>query len=268
MTQKRKQGAATPKNQVDLIAVWHRQDESNADIEMELTERYPDTAPSLRTIQNITKRFKENKVPWDRLGTDGADVRKIFDVLAEVIKASEGKKKVFTQEEAEWITWVRKAAPTLPPYCVWVMVCLYMAETRFQAQGDKDFAQLDGFLALKPWESQEAMIAYYDMCQTGLMPQGRRMVQVAAGARQAYYQQQGEEEIQALKVQAQQGDPDAVMGLAMLKELGKGDNDPSPEQPPNQLDFVANVPTGGLPIDEQHAALGMVYTEEQEEKEE
>ena len=44
---------------------------------------------------------------------------------------------------------------------------------------------------------------------------------------------------------------------------------PSPEQPPNQPDFVANVPTGGLQIDEQHAALGMVYTtEEQEGKEE
>ena len=216
------QGKKTPKDQVHFIVMMGRQGWSAQDTADALADKFGESARGLRTVQNILKASIDNQMPWDRLRTPGTDVRLIFNVLTEVIRVSEGRKQELTQEEADWVAWVCHAAPSLPLYYVWVVACLYMAETRLS----KEFVELDAFLAFKPWESLDAMNDFLDMCDNSLIPQGRVMVDVAAGARQAVY-----------------------------------------HQATSPTESVSEIPTGSdLPIDEQHAALGMVFTHQQEKE--
>lgn len=218
------QGRKTPKEQVHLIIMMGRQDYTAQQIADALEKKYKGEARGLRTVQNILKASFQNRIPWDRLKTSGGDVRVILGVLAAVIKVSEGKKQEFTQDEADWVAWVGHAAPTLPVYYMWVVACLYMAESRLT----KEFAPLDAFLAFKPWESLDGMNAYHDLCDQGWIPDSKVIIEVAAGARQAVYHAE--------------------------------DSEPTTNAKPNPLSLLAQLGTLGLPIDEGHASLGMVYT--------
>ena len=218
------QGRKTPKEQVHLITMMGRQDYTAQQIADALEKKYKGEARGLRTVQNILKASFQNRIPWDRLETSGGDLRVILDVLAAVIKVSEGKKQEFTQDEADWVAWVGHAAPTLPVYYMWVAACLYMAESRLT----KEFAPLDAFLAFKPWESLDGMKTYHDLCDQGWIPDSKVIVEVAVGARQAVYRSE--------------------------------DSEPATSDNANPLSILAQLGNQGLPIDESHASLGMVYT--------
>ena len=218
------QGRKTPKEQVHLITMMGRQDYTAQQITDALEKEYQGEARGLRTVQNILKASFQNRIPWDRLRTSSGDLRVILDVLAAVMKVSEGKKREFTQDEADWVAWVGHAAPTLPVYYIWVVACLYMAESRLT----KEFAPLDAFLAFKPWESLDGMNSYNDLCDQGWIPDSKVIVEVAADARQAVYPSEDRDHVTS----------DKANPLSLLAQLG------------NQ----------GLPIDESHASLGMVYT--------
>lgn len=218
------QGRKTPKEQVHLITMMGRQGYTAQEIAGALEKKYKDQARGLRTVQNILRTSFQNGIPWDRLETSSGDLRVILDVLAAVIKVSEGKKQEFTQDEADWVVWVAHAAPTLPVYYLWIVACLYMAESRLT----KEFAPLDSFLAFKPWESLDGMKAYHDLCDQGWIPDSKVIVEVAAGARQAIYHAE--------------------------------DSQPAANDIPGTVSLLAQLGTLGLPIDEGHASLGMVYT--------
>ena len=218
------QGRKTPKEQVHLITMMGGQDYTVQQIADALEKKYKDKACSLRTVQNILKTSFQNRIPWDRLGTSSGDLRVILDVLAAVMKVSKGKKREFTQDEADWVAWIGHAAPTLPVYYTWVVACLYMAESRLT----KEFAPLDAFLAFKPWESLEGMNSYHDLCDQGWIPDSKVMIEVAADARQTVDRSENRDQVTS----------DKANPLSLLAQLG------------NQ----------GLPIDESHASLGMVYT--------
>ena len=256
------QGRKTPKDQVHFIVMKGRQGWSAQDISDALADRFGDSARGLRTVQSILKASIDNQIPWDRLGTPGTDACLIFDVWAEVVRVSEGKKQELTQEEAEWVAWVRHAAPSLPLYYVWVVACLYMAETRLS----KQFTQLDVFLAFKPWESLEAMEAFDDMCENGLITDSKIMVEVAAGARNAVYRQEDNPETQSDLLDGAYRIISATTTDQMItppEEQEGGDSRVNRQGQEQQAELRAQ----GFPIDEDHAALGMVFTQEQEKEE-
>ena len=256
------QGKKTPKDQVHFIVMMGRQGWSAQDTADALADKFGESARGLRTVQNILKASIDNQMPWDRLRTPGTDVRLIFNVLTEVIRVSEGRKQELTQEEADWVAWVCHAAPSLPLYYVWVVACLYMAETRLS----KQFTQLDVFLAFKPWESLEAMKAFDDMCENGLITDSKVMVEVAAGARNAVYHREDNPETQSDLLDGAYRVISATTTDEMLtppEEQAGGDSRANRQGQEQQVELQAR----GFPIDEDHAALGMVYTHEQQEHE-
>ena len=247
--------------QLDLIAVLRREGHSAPRILERLREEFGSEARGQRTVQNHVKRIDENRLRWDRFATDGGDARLIFEVLAEVIKVSDHNKESFTQEEADTVLWVRQTAPDLPPYYVWITAVLYMAELRVRPAEDQDFASLDAFLALKPWQSLDAMIKFDDIYQQGKIgrsspvgawnvQQGHSIINVARLARQQAYKKETEQEMAELEQSAMKGDANAVLALSLLEH---SDGEILLERQRNQaealIEAVNNPPQDEWPID-------------------
>ena len=228
MTQKNsrsRQGKRTPINQRQLIAIWHREGWSNGEIGAALVDKYgEDQAASIRVIQNITKEIRENRVPWNRLAAGGYDSGFILEVLADVNEKTNGKKTSFTQEEVDWVSWVFKAAPDLPPYGVWMIAQLYMNETR---AANPQFDQLDLFIGTRCWESLDSITDYADARMAidpdgnfeGHIPQSHLMVEVASMIRQIVYDEEGDKELAELEVLAASGDHTAKFALALYESV-------------------------------------------------
>jgi hypothetical protein len=145
----------------DIIArikVLFRGGYSTNEIADILSGEYPDRSIQLRTIQNYVKLLRDNGLPWDRTAMDGDDVRRVLDVLAEVIRITNRRKCTFSADDAEWVAWVARAAPGLSLYRTWVLASLYLAEERSKKP---DMAPLDAFLAFQPWENKENEHAYF-----------------------------------------------------------------------------------------------------------
>jgi len=190
-----------------------------------LAVKFGEAARGTRTVQTITSRLNANQIQWDRQASSTEEVKVIMSVLPEVLRVSKGQKQEFTQDEANWVAWVGRACPTLPLYYVWVIACLYMAETRLT----KQFAPLDAFLAFKPWESMEAMRTYHDGCDEGVIAASRVIVEIANAARDAVLDEKGKRDIREL----------SSLNAELIHELK----------------------TPGLyPMDKDHASLDIVYT--------
>ena len=215
------------------MSVWCREGWSNADIRRGLIEKYgEDEAASLRLIQNVTKAIKDNRVPWNRLETGGYDAGFILEVLADVNQKANGKKTQFTQEEADWVAWVCKAAPDLPPYGVWMIAQLYMNETRVT---NPQFDQLDLFIGTRCWKSLDSIKEYADSRMTidpddnieGRIPQSNLMVEVASMIRHIVYEEEGDKEVAELEALAASGDHTAKFALALFESVEDDfDDDP------------------------------------------
>lgn len=215
------QGRRTPKAQLNFIGLLRREGYSVPAIREQMRAVFGAEARGERTVQNHVKAIDENRIPWDRLATDGDDAKLVFEVLAEVIRVSQSNKLVFTQEEAEWVLWIQKSAPDLPPYYVWLIACRYMNETRVKPEAAKDFSPYDAFLALKPWQSLEAMIAFDNGSQQGLIPDGHVMIGIAADARAYANRKDSEMELLKLEERAKAGDPDAKIRLSIFNRITK-----------------------------------------------
>jgi len=226
-------GKKIPMTQRQLMSVWCREGWSNADIQRGLIEKVgEDEAASLRLVQNVTKAIKDNRVPWNRLETGGYDAGFILEVLADVNEKTNGKKTLFTQEEADWVAWVCKAAPDLPPYGVWMIAQLYMNETRVT---NPQFDQLDLFIGTRCWESLDSIKEYADARMTidpdgnieGRIPQSNLMVEVASMIRHIVYEEEGDKEVAELEVLAASGDHTAKFALALFESVEDDfDDDP------------------------------------------
>jgi hypothetical protein len=219
------QGRKTPSEQVHFIIDKSRMGWPVGKITDALAVKFGEAARGTRTVQTITSRLNANQIQWDRQASSTEEVKVIMSVLPEVLRVSKGQKQEFTQDEANWVAWVGRACPTLPLYYVWVIACLYMAETRLT----KQFAPLDAFLAFKPWESMEAMRTYHDGCDEGLIAASRVIVEMANTARDAVLDEKGKRDIREL----------SSLNAELIHEL--------------------KTP-GIYPIDKDHALLDIVYT--------
>jgi hypothetical protein len=222
------QGRRTPQNQRNFMTLLRREGYSVPVIIQRLRDVFGPEARGERTVQNHIRAVDQNRIPWDRFATDGDDVKLIFEVLAEVIKQSDGIKDVFTQEEADTVLWVRKSAPDLPAYFVWVTSCFYMTELRVKPLDAQDFSPMDMFLALKPWQSLDAMIDFDDRYQagkiggsrtTGTWEVGQRhsIIEVARLAREHVYGRESEADRVQLVNLAKEGDSQAILALSMVE---------------------------------------------------
>ena len=174
------QGRRTSQSQVRTIHRLARERNSVQEICAELARTYGPDAIKERSVQNYVRRVQNNQVAWERLDATGVNAYLVMEVLPSVIERSDGKKIEFTQEESEWIIWIRQIAPTLPPKFVWELATYYMTENR-NITG-KSFQQLDAFLAYKPWESLEAMTRYDNLKEDGVTLDSG-LTQLAAEAR-------------------------------------------------------------------------------------
>ena len=222
------QGRKTPSEQVHFIIDKSRMGWSVGKITDALTIEFGEAARGTRTVQTITSRLNANQIQWNRQASSTEEIKVIMSVLPEVLRVSKGQKQEFTQDEANWVAWVGRACPTLPLYYVWVIACLYMAETRLTNQ----FAPLDAFLAFKPWESMDAMRTYHDGCDEGVITASRVIVEISKSARDAVLDDKDKREITKLS--------------SLNAEL------------------IDEVKTQGLyPMDKDHASLDLVYTNPQ-----
>ena len=222
------QGRKTPSEQVHFIIDKSRMGWSVGKITDALAVKFGEAARGTRTVQTITSRLNANQIQWDRQASSTEEVQVIMSVLPEVLRVSKGQKQEFTQDEANWVAWVGRACPSLPLYYVWVIACLYMAETRLTNQ----FAPLDAFLAFKPWESMDALRTYRDGCDEGVIAAGRVIVEIANAARDAFLEENDKRDIRKL----------SLLNAELVHELK----------------------TPGLyPVDKDHASLDIVYTNPQ-----
>ena len=174
------QGRRTSQSQIRTIHRLARERNSVQEICAELALTYGPDAIKERSVQNYVRRVRNNQVAWERLDATGVNAYLVMEVLPSVIERSDGKKLEFTQQESEWIIWIRQIAPTLPPKSVWELATYYMTEDR-NITG-KSFQQLDAFLAYKPWESLEAMTRYDNLKEDGVPPDSG-LTQLASEAR-------------------------------------------------------------------------------------
>ena len=187
-------GRSTSIKQIKLIERMVREEFTVKEICAFLDQLYGDNALQLRAVQTRAKEVRDNKLPWDRLTSSGAQAAKVLEVLRVVIEASEGRKQDFTQSEVDWIIWIQELAPTLPEIYVWQFANTYLTDSKIAGHG---LRQLDHFLTYKPWESQEAAIEYDDVKNDGSIPDSE-LTEKAAEIRQYVYRQEAEEQFPVL----------------------------------------------------------------------
>ena len=150
-------GKPTNTKQTRLIHRLAREGWNGNEITKFLPTLFGDHSLHIRAVQNRIKTLRDNQTFWDRLSATGEESAKIMEVLRTVIEDTKGKKRSFTQEEVNWVTWIQGIAPSLPPLYAWRFASNYLAD---MAEGKKDFKELDTFLASKPWESLSPNLDY------------------------------------------------------------------------------------------------------------
>ncbi len=150
-------GKPTNTKQTRLIHRLGREGWNGREISDLLPALFGDHALHVRAVQNRIRILREKQAPWNRLRASGEEAAKILEVLRIVIEDTKGRKREFSQEEVDWMTWVQGIAPTLPPLYIWRFASNYLADLH---EGKTDFRQMDNFLASKPWESISSTIHY------------------------------------------------------------------------------------------------------------
>lgn len=118
-------------------------------IETELStdEKYAGRLPQLRTLQRIVSEpngLRDAAATWSINDTPADDLRLVLDVWAAVLVESDGRVHRLTVEEAQSILRVRKAAPWLEGWPVWLVAREYLT----RVASNEDTTDLDLFLAL------------------------------------------------------------------------------------------------------------------------
>jgi hypothetical protein len=92
---------------------------------------------------------------WSLEQADLAEVQPCFEVLAEVLRRTEGRVSRLTHQEVDSITKVRQAAPDMPPGIVWQFVQAY--RSRFASDPPEPADDIDAQLALWPHLREDAI---------------------------------------------------------------------------------------------------------------
>ncbi len=106
--------------------------------------------PSVRSFerQMSLMRPRDESEAWSLADADYNESREILDVLVAILDvASSDGKHFLTKLEAAWIIKIRRAAPSLDPYKVYLAARTYMS---YQTQGKNTYA-LDVELAFETW---------------------------------------------------------------------------------------------------------------------
>lgn len=143
-----------------------RPDRSAASVHAQLLEEFPSLdgerdAISLRTVERHLPRLRDRSGPWS-LRPDEPKPGAVLRVLAAISRGLGSDdhpiayRTYLTEREVAWIRVIAEACPLLGPIDSWIAAQLYIA----REQGGRRPADLDLFLAMRPWESQAATDAY------------------------------------------------------------------------------------------------------------
>lgn len=134
--------------------------------DLERQPQYARRLPTLRTVQRIVKEApKDQSAPWSLADSDGEDARLILETWQAAITT--GMRRInITNAQAEWVLKIRKAAPGLSPYYVWLLAGDYRA----RAQRGENTEALDLFLAFRPWRDLDSRAWYEVAVQEGWVP--------------------------------------------------------------------------------------------------
>lgn len=124
-------------------------------------------------LKTVQRRVKEYAAPdtsgvWSLADAEPEDARLVLEVYAEVVARTAGRAWI-TRALADWIVRVRRAAPSLPPYNVYVVAREYRRAAA--KQDTKHIRALDAFLAFHPWESGESADRYEALLAAGIVGQ-------------------------------------------------------------------------------------------------
>jgi hypothetical protein len=108
--------------------------------------------PSLRTVQLMVKEREilDTSGTWSIKDNEPEDAKLILEILANVIILSHGKKRNFTNKEAEWVLKIRKIIPDVSLVQVWRIARKYLL---YESQGITSTEGWDAYLAFTPWRS-------------------------------------------------------------------------------------------------------------------
>lgn len=116
----------------------------------------PADRPSRRTIQRLVQavRVHDRSGPWSLGDAEGDEAPLILPVLRAYLQLSSlqarksSRSHFITKAEARWIVRIRRTAPDLHPFDVYLLARAYLGrETRNQVTHD-----LDALLAYQPWD--------------------------------------------------------------------------------------------------------------------
>jgi len=138
-----------------------------------LVEEFGANAPSVRTVQEIVREYRENEEgtagiePWSlSKAADGEEARLVLEVLDAVIEQTEGRRRTLTGGEAAWVLKLRRAATTLPQWNVYCLSRLYLQ----RVAAKKGTGDLDAYIAAEAW-LPEKMGRYSAFVARGWVPE-------------------------------------------------------------------------------------------------
>ena len=121
--------------------------------------------PHPKTVQRIVKDVKppDPSGVWRLANAEPDDARAVLEVLGVVMEETEGRKRQFTNTEAEWVAKIRRIADDLDLSLVWRLAQAYMIT---EAHGIGSGA-MDAYLALSAWRDEDAQRKYLEMLHPG-----------------------------------------------------------------------------------------------------
>jgi hypothetical protein len=134
--------------------------------EMELRGTIVDGRPSQRSVERWVIKARGTSVPrWDPWHENsswrGEDIRLTFLVLRQVVRATAGRVRWFSEIEARKIADIQTIVPEMPPLSVWNIARLYLLRER----NGEDSQSIDEWLMFSidsDKTGEEAWMTLYD----------------------------------------------------------------------------------------------------------
>ncbi len=178
--------------------------------------------PTLRTIERYARSApmnrEESDEAWRPVDADYNEAALVLPVLGYVIWSTDGRIKSITKREAEWIAHVLRMVPELaqpdrdskggiPGMSLAVfLIALDYAERESTGEPTEE---LDLFLALGPWRSDEAREHYSELVERGFVPPARHSRFLDSHISPVQEEYLTKREIEAIR----ELDPDGVRGV-------------------------------------------------------
>jgi hypothetical protein len=135
---------------------------------LESNPLYAARAPSERTVQARIRRLSpvDASGQWRPVQAPSTESRvnqqAVLPVLGFVMVWSDGVRLSLTNREAQWISTIKAACPTIPPNWLYILARRYVIAEANSASTER----LDRVLAIAPWHSPES---YDEMRQLGIV---------------------------------------------------------------------------------------------------